>query len=221
METPYQLKTPIRAKLNQVQEKLLSQEVKEMLEKGAIREAIHCKDQFVSHPLLVLKKDGGQRPMINLNELNTLIPYKHFKMEGLHLLKEMLEQGDYLCKLGLKDAYFCVPLNKVKKICTFRMGGFPVRIPSSMFWARSSPKAGCWGAFCQKTSIGGVWSQAEQALHINIPELRAAKFAMLTFCRYKKDLAVQMDNQSALAYLVKSGRDKKPTHDSGSKGNFV
>ena len=98
------------AKLNQVQEKLVSQE-KEMLEKGAIREAIHCKDQFVSHLLLVLK-DGGQRPVINLKELNTLIPYKHFKMEGLHLLKEMLEQGDYLCKLGLKDSYFCVPLNK-------------------------------------------------------------------------------------------------------------
>ena len=63
------------------------------------------------------------------------------------------------------------------------------------------------GAFCQKTSIGRVWYQAEQALHINILELMAAKFAILTFCRYKKDLAVhvQMDNQAALAYLVKMG----------------
>ena len=61
------------------------------------------------------------------------------------------------------------------------------------------------GAFCQKTSMGGVWSQ--QALHINILELRAAKFVILIFCRYKKDLAVhvQMDNQAALAYLVKMG----------------
>ena len=83
-----------------------------MLEKGAIREAIHCKDQFVSHLFLVSKKDGGQRPVINLKELNTFLPYKHFKMEGLHLLKEILERGDYLCKLDLRDAYFCVPLNK-------------------------------------------------------------------------------------------------------------
>ena len=44
VETPYQPKTPIRAKLNQVQEKLVSQEVKEVLEKGTIREASHCKD---------------------------------------------------------------------------------------------------------------------------------------------------------------------------------
>ena len=44
VETPYQPKTPIRAILNQVQEKLVSQEVKEVLEKGTIREASHCKD---------------------------------------------------------------------------------------------------------------------------------------------------------------------------------
>ena len=63
------------------------------------------------------------------------------------------------------------------------------------------------GAFCHKTSIG-VWSQAEQALHINILELWAAKFVILTFTRDKKDLAVhvQMDNQAALAYLVKMGQ---------------
>ena len=44
VETPYQPKTPIRTKLNPVQEKLVLQEVKEVLEKGTIREASHCKD---------------------------------------------------------------------------------------------------------------------------------------------------------------------------------
>ena len=38
---PYQPKTPIRGKLNQVQEESVPQEVKEMLKKGAVREAIH------------------------------------------------------------------------------------------------------------------------------------------------------------------------------------
>ena len=50
--------------------------------------------------------------MINVKDLNTFIPYKHFKMEGLHLLKEILEQDDYLCELYLKDTYFFVALNK-------------------------------------------------------------------------------------------------------------
>ena len=58
-----------------------------------------------------------------------------------------------------------------------------------------------WEAFYLKTSTGRVWFQAEQALHINILEVRAAKVEMLKFCRCKKDLAVdvQMDNQAALA----------------------
>ena len=86
-----------------------------MLEKCSIREAIHFQDQFVSHLSLVSKKNGGQRPVISLKVLNTLIPYKNFKMEGLHLLKEILEQNDYLCKLDLKVAYFSVPLNKQSK----------------------------------------------------------------------------------------------------------
>jgi len=44
------------------------------------------------------KKDGGQRPVINLKGLNQHIPYVHFKMEGLHLLKEIVQKGDLLCK---------------------------------------------------------------------------------------------------------------------------
>ena len=43
--------------------------------------------------------------VVKLKELNTFIPYKHFKMEGLHLFKKIVEQGDYLRKLDLKYAY--------------------------------------------------------------------------------------------------------------------
>ena len=54
-------------------------------------------------------------------------------MEGLHVLKNILEQGDYICKLDLKDAYFVFLEQTVKEILTFRIGGFPVRIPLSVF----------------------------------------------------------------------------------------
>ena len=40
------------------------------------------------------------------------MPHQHFKMEGLHFLNEVLLEGNSMCKLDLKDAYFCVPLNK-------------------------------------------------------------------------------------------------------------
>ena len=32
-------------------------------------------------------------------------------MEGLHYLRYMLQQGDYMCKLDMKDAYFLVSIS--------------------------------------------------------------------------------------------------------------
>ena len=53
-------------------------------------------------------------------------------MEGLYLLKNILEKGDYFCKLDLKRAYFCLPLNQDSQKflhfewnCTFRLGPGP------------------------------------------------------------------------------------------------
>ena len=45
------------------------------------------------------------------------------------------------------------------------------------------------GGFLSEDINRRRWSQAEQVLHINILELRAAKF---TFCRYKNDVAVHV-----------------------------
>ena len=106
VQTPYQPRTSRRAKLNQVQEEFVLQEVKEMLEKGAIRKAIHCKDQFVSHLFLASKKDGEKQPVINLKDLNTFIPYKHFKMEGLHPLKEIWNEETIYASCTSKTPIF-------------------------------------------------------------------------------------------------------------------
>ena len=46
------------------------------------------------------------RPVINLKALN----FWHFKMEGIHTLREIVAEGEWLAKLDLKDAYFTVPI---------------------------------------------------------------------------------------------------------------
>jgi len=90
---------------------LVDKEVQSLLEKGAIKEIQSEEGKFFSSIFLVEKKDSGQRPVINLKRLNSYIPYNHFKMEGLYLLKDLLLEGDFMCKVDLKDAYFVVPLH--------------------------------------------------------------------------------------------------------------
>lgn len=58
------------------------------------------------------KKGGGQRPVINLRELNSHLNYTHFKMEGIHSVRNMIQQGDYMIKIDLTDAYFTVPISE-------------------------------------------------------------------------------------------------------------
>ena len=58
------------------------------------------------------KRDGHNRPVVNLENLNSNIPYQHFKMEGLLVSKEMLFPGHKMWKIDLKDDYFVFPVSK-------------------------------------------------------------------------------------------------------------
>ena len=79
--------------------------------KGAITETTLSPQSFVSQIFLVEKKDGGQRPVINLKGLNRFVKTKHFKMEGLHLLPDLLQPQDWIVKMDLKDAYLQIPIH--------------------------------------------------------------------------------------------------------------
>ena len=75
-----------------------------MLREGAIQQVKSEPGEFLSNLFLVNKKDEGHRPIINLKFLNSFIPYQHFKMEGMHLIKDLLQEHDFLIKIDLKDA---------------------------------------------------------------------------------------------------------------------
>ena len=79
------------------------------------------QDQFLSPLFLVKNKDGGNRPVVSLKDLNSNVPYLHFKMDKLFLLRKMLLPGDKMCKIDLKDAYFAILLSvKSKKYVQFQ-----------------------------------------------------------------------------------------------------
>ena len=55
------------------------------------------------------------RPVVNLKGLNEYIVHHHFKMEGLHTLRELLKPGDWMAKVDLKDAYFMIPIHDANR----------------------------------------------------------------------------------------------------------
>ena len=82
-----------------------------MLDKQAISKVkMNSPQGFYSQMFLVPKKDGRQRPVINLKRLNQSVKTEHFKMEGIHMLKDLLKAGDWMAKIDLKDAYFMIPI---------------------------------------------------------------------------------------------------------------
>ena len=91
---PFQSNIPFQPIVSREGEGLVKLEVKEILKKGAIRKVQPSKGEFVSNLFIVKKKDGGQKPVINLKQLNAYIPYCHFRMEGLQNVKYMLQKGD-------------------------------------------------------------------------------------------------------------------------------
>ena len=74
----------------------ITTEVQELLAKGAIVKTQLTQQNYVSQIFLVEKKDGGQRPVINLKGLNQFVKTEHFKMEGLHLLPDLMQSQDWM-----------------------------------------------------------------------------------------------------------------------------
>ena len=112
IKIPFQRKIPNFTKMNKKLITLVDLELKEMLRKGPIMRIQLAQGEFLSNLFLVGKKDGGYRPVINLKMLNQLIPFLHFKMEGLSLLRNVIQERDSMCYLDLKDAYFSASLDR-------------------------------------------------------------------------------------------------------------
>ena len=84
----------------------LDLEIQKMLAKGAITISSEEQGQFVGHLFLRPKKNGSQRPVFNLKPLNKFVQYEHFKMEGMPMVLDLVQEGYWITKVDLKDAYF-------------------------------------------------------------------------------------------------------------------
>ncbi|XP_068704131.1 uncharacterized protein [Montipora foliosa] len=69
-----------------------------------------------------------------------------------------------------------------------------------------------WGAVYGDQQIGGRWNTNEARDHINILELKAAFFALKSFCNLANEthVQIQIDNTTAVSYINNMGGSKSP-----------
>lgn len=109
--TPNQHKPPHPMPLGETKQNLVSEEIRKLSAKKAVLQVQPKTGQFLSRLFLVPKKDGSQRPVINLKPLNQFIQKQKFKMEGAKLIRDLLRRKDWMISIDLKDAYLSVPIS--------------------------------------------------------------------------------------------------------------
>ena len=95
---------------------------------------------FVSNLFVIPNKGGEQRPVFNLRQLNQFIKYEHFKMEGIHMLRDLLKPNDFMANLDLKDAYFTVPIWKGHQVPQVSLEGYSVGFRMPPIWNSQCPQ---------------------------------------------------------------------------------
>ena len=113
-----------------------------LLAKGAIQEVKPQDDQFTSTLFLVQKENGNYRPVISLRALNQFWGKESFMMEGLQVVKSLIQQGDFMLKLDLKDVYYALPIHAYhRKYRRFIYEGRTCQFQCLPFGLSSAPQA--------------------------------------------------------------------------------
>ena len=113
---PTQGGAPRECQQSQVLDNILATEILTLLEKEAISKIPPPLGKgFLSRMFVVPNKDGNVRPIIDLRDLNRFVIQAHFKIEGIHLIKDLLGEGDWIVKTDLRDAFFSVPINPLHR----------------------------------------------------------------------------------------------------------
>ena len=133
---PIQVSAPPQMQLPQEQQASVSTEIQTMIGKQAISVVQSVEEGFISQIFLVLKKDSGHWPAVNLKALNKFVAEEHFRMEDFHMMKDLVKPADWLTKLDLKDAYFLVRTSKpyLPDVSPVSVAGSNIPVPLPSVW---------------------------------------------------------------------------------------
>ena len=120
---------------------LLLNEIQKLLKSGVISEVKPKESDIVSRIFNVPKPNGDCRMIIDLSTLNKSVVKSSFRMEDIKLIKTMVQKGDFLVSLDLKDAFHSIPLNvESRRLTCFDFNGKRYCFNVLAFGLTSSPR---------------------------------------------------------------------------------
>lgn len=96
----------------------LMEQINKNLSIGAISVVPKSNNHFVSRVFTVKKSNGDDRMIIDLSDLNEFVNKVTFKMEGLDVIKSLLQPDDFMMSVDLSNAFFSIPLHEDSKCFT-------------------------------------------------------------------------------------------------------
>eukprot|EP00029_Vermamoeba_vermiformis_P001978 TRINITY_DN1224_c0_g2_i2.p2 TRINITY_DN1224_c0_g2~~TRINITY_DN1224_c0_g2_i2.p2 ORF type:complete len:659 (+),score=31.17 TRINITY_DN1224_c0_g2_i2:837-2813(+) len=145
-QRPYQHSVPHQwAKDVESEAALIQRELDSLLEMGVVEEVPFVPpghNAFYSVMFTVAKKGTDRRrPVLNLKPLNRFVRYEHFKMEGLHTIRDLIRRGDYMAKVDISNAFLHVMLHpRVRDYFRFTWKGKCYRFKAMPFGLSSAPR---------------------------------------------------------------------------------
>ena len=97
-------------------------------------------NRFLSQ-FFTIKKPNKIRPILDCRKINQFVQCNHFKMEGVPVLREIVEPNNFLTKIDLKDAYIVVPIHPdSRKFLSFSHKGTIYQYKSLAFGLSVAPR---------------------------------------------------------------------------------
>ena len=139
MEVPPKREIP-PFRFSEQESSIISAEIDRLQKKGAVT-GVASDEGFVSSIFVVPKSGGKWRLILNLKALNLYTEHMHFKMEDIRSVKDLLNRGDYMCKVDLKDAYLSIPIRESdRKYLKFRWQGRIFQYNALPFGLTTAPR---------------------------------------------------------------------------------
>ena len=95
--------------VSMLEQSITDEEIAKLLQKKVIVETTQEPDEFISPIFTRAKKDGTYRMILNLKQFNEHICYRHFKMESIQNVIDIVKPGMWIAKVDLKDAFVHYP----------------------------------------------------------------------------------------------------------------